>query len=99
MPYIQKEDREPYDYLVDKLAFELNCSEQQAGDLNYVISRLCWSLCGHSPENYQNALKVGERRYAQMNEILGALEAAKLELYRRIVSPYEDEKIEENGDV
>jgi len=32
-------------------------------------------------------------------EILGALEAAKLEWYRRKVAPYEDTKIKENGDV
>lgn len=32
-------------------------------------------------------------------DILGALEGAKLELYRRKISPYEDIKIEENGDV
>lgn len=32
-------------------------------------------------------------------EALGALEATKLELYRRAIAPYEDRKIEENGDV
>jgi hypothetical protein len=31
--------------------------------------------------------------------VLGAMEAAKLEFYRRIVSPYEDEKIALHGDV
>lgn len=31
--------------------------------------------------------------------MVGALESAKLELYRRKVSPYEDQKIEANGDV
>lgn len=32
-------------------------------------------------------------------EILGALEAAKLELYRRRVAPYENQKCLDNGDV
>lgn len=31
--------------------------------------------------------------------VLAALEAAKLEFYRRQVAPYEDKKIESNGDV
>jgi len=30
---------------------------------------------------------------------VGVLECAKLELYRRIAAPYEDEKIVETGDV
>lgn len=31
--------------------------------------------------------------------MVGALECAKLELYRRIAIPYEEQKIQENGDV
>jgi hypothetical protein len=34
-----------------------------------------------------------------MNDIIGALEACKLEFYRRLVSHYEDIKIRSNGDV
>ncbi len=37
--------------------------------------------------------------YSSFNDILGAFEGAKLEFYRRVVSPYEDNKITENGDV
>ncbi len=37
--------------------------------------------------------------YATINSLIGVLECAKLELYRRVVAPYEDEKIKENGDV
>lgn len=58
-----------------------------AGELNYVITRTVLSYLGASP-NYQ--------RY---NDVIGALESAKLELYRRAVAPYEDTKIIENGDV
>ena len=32
-------------------------------------------------------------------KVIGALECAKLELYRRIAAPYEDTKIQENGEV
>jgi len=38
-------------------------------------------------------------RYQNINDLLGALEGAKLELYRRVAAPYEDEKVESNGDV
>lgn len=37
--------------------------------------------------------------YAVYNDVIGVLECLKLELYRRAVAPYEDSKIEENGDV
>ena len=37
--------------------------------------------------------------YQTINDIVGALEGAKLEFYRRVASPYEDQKIKDNGDV
>ncbi|MBI9085369.1 MAG: hypothetical protein JEZ11_17370 [Desulfobacterales bacterium] len=37
--------------------------------------------------------------YAHLNEIVGVFECAKLELYRQLSAPYEDRKIDENGDV
>lgn len=37
--------------------------------------------------------------YQTINDILGALEGAKLEFYRRVAVPYEDTKIKENDDV
>jgi len=54
------------------------------GALNYVLFKLAKYAC-HNYEQYRN--------------FLGELEAAKLEIYRRQVAPYEDIKIEENGDV
>jgi hypothetical protein len=39
------------------------------------------------------------RNYANINEVIGVLECAKLEIYRRVAAPYEDEKIDQNGDV
>jgi hypothetical protein len=43
---------------------------------------------------------LGEQpRYADFNNAVGALECAKFELYRRLVAPYEDFKMAENGDV
>jgi hypothetical protein len=37
--------------------------------------------------------------YERLNAAIGALEACKLELYRRVVGPYETGKAKENGDV
>ncbi len=59
-----------------------------AGELNYVITKLIHDHWNRNGNNYQ-----------AFNDIIGALEGAKLELYRRKVAPYEDKKIEENGDV
>lgn len=59
-----------------------------AGDFNYIISAMINDFI-----NYKG------KSYAVINEVIGALECAKLELYRRIASPYEDTKILQNGDV
>lgn len=59
-----------------------------AGELNYAITRLVHEYMRTWGEDYQN-----------YNDCIGALEGAKLELYRRRVAPYEDEKIKSNGDV
>ena len=37
--------------------------------------------------------------YQTINDIVGALEGAKAEFVRRVVVPYEEKKLAENGDV
>ena len=37
--------------------------------------------------------------YDTINAIMGALEGAKCEFYRRVAVPYEEQKLKENGDV
>lgn len=37
--------------------------------------------------------------YGAVNEVIGVLECVKLELYRRVAAPYENNKKEINGDV
>jgi len=59
-----------------------------AGELNYMVTRLV--------DGY---LRFHGVRYGNINEAIGVLECAKLELYRRIAAPYEDTKIVANGDV
>ena len=88
MPYIKKTDRPKFDMWIDGLLGELmneNNIHQLAGNLNYIITRL---MIGTKPEKYHD-----------FNELIGILECAKLELYRRRVAPYEDKKIAENSDV
>lgn len=59
-----------------------------AGELNYAITRWITFYLESKGESYQT-----------YNDIIGALECAKIEMYRRMVAPYEDKKIKENGDV
>jgi hypothetical protein len=93
MPYIKQEDREKFvDYRdngcrVDHLETVSNLCEN-AGDLNYAITVIL--------QKYME--KKGEC-YATHNEIIGMLDCCSKEWYRRKVAPYEDLKIEENGDV
>lgn len=43
--------------------------------------------------------KGHELCFADLGEVVAALECAKLEFYRRIVGPYESDKIVQHGDV
>jgi hypothetical protein len=58
-----------------------------AGELNYAFTTLALNYLGRNPS------------YQSFNDVVGALEGAKLELYRRKVAPYEDTKKMQNGDV
>jgi len=59
-----------------------------AGELNYQISKLV-----------NDFFAMKGLSYSTINDAIGALECAKLELYRRIASPYEDKKMAANGEV
>ena len=108
MPYITKEQRELIDgpsdfttrYGLDSFLYKMDniltpgpekyeevTWNKHPGTLNYIITRLVHWWLGDNPN------------YERYNAAIGVLECAKLELYRRKVSPYEDEKIKENGDV
>ncbi len=93
MPYIVKKDRVEYDDAIDSLATELNslCHDDLAGHLNYIIFCLAKILCS---DDYG-----GKRNYARMAVVSSALSEAQAEFRRRVMAPYEDEKIELNGDV
>jgi hypothetical protein len=93
MPYIKQDERKYYDNIVDHLA---NCiinsdNDRISGDLNYVLFRLAKKLC--------DPTIGGTKNYARMAVILSAMNEAQAEFRRRILVPYEDEKINSNGDV
>jgi len=62
---------------------------QNAGELNYLLT---WVVDRYLRD-------TGGFRYADLNDAVGALECAKLELYRRVAAPYEDQKLAAEGDV
>lgn len=92
MPYIETRRRHHFDEDIASLCEELTKPDgvytpAAVGEVNYVISKLVDGILGPEP------------RYADFNGVIGVLESAKLELYRRRVAPYEDEKKHEHGDV
>ena len=61
---------------------------ESAGELNYLFTKLIIMY-----------MQQNGKGYKQVNDVIGALEGAKLEFYRRVAAPYEDLKANENGDV
>jgi len=58
------------------------------GELNYAITKMLVQYIDNHGLSYH-----------VINDILGALEGAKLEFYRRVAVPYENSKLAINGDV
>lgn len=83
MPYLSKGARERIEVFKEE--------PWTPGELNYVLTKVCQSYLQHT--------SAGEPRYANYAEVIGALECAKLEFYRRAVAPYEDTAAAINGDV
>jgi hypothetical protein len=84
MPYIETDRREKF----RDLAVELGMEAVTVGELNYAISKILHTYLEHE-----------QKTYAQYNAVIGVLECAKLELYRQLAAPYEDEKKDLNGPV
>ena len=84
MPYVTQDAR---------ARLQAGSVPENAGELNYALTSLVDAYLVRA------AGADGRLRYAHLNEAIGVLECAKLELYRRVVTPYEDRKIAESGDV
>lgn len=84
MPYIKSERRRVFDEYLKLCAKEINVE----GELNYCIYKLSSLLI----------TRIGTS-YDKLSMCSSAMEHAKLEWYRRKMLPYEDIKINENGDI
>lgn len=83
MPYITKEQQQ--ELLPDVGAYR---GPENPGELNFCFTDIIVEYLDDQGICYQ-----------AINDIIGALEQAKDEFRRRIIHPYEDRKILENGDV
>lgn len=87
MPYITDEEKLRFIPALNELfgVMELGTTP---GDLNYLFTRIAHEY-----------IRVKGLRYVYLNDVVGALDGAKVEFQRRVVAPYEDKKIALNGDV
>ena len=88
MPYITQADRERFNFGLEAFWETIQSKGISNGDLNYLYSMLAkFYLMKHG------------KSYNTMSDVVKALECAKLEFYRRAMAPYENTKLEQNGDV
>lgn len=92
MPYIKAGIRDRLEDAIQSILCEVTLDKdiegQKDGVLNYIISTLVKELYGRDGWSYK-----------KINDAIGTIECAKLEFYRRVAVPYENEKISLNGDV
>lgn len=84
MPYIEQYDRDEMQDAYETLKKQIRARGSITGILNYVLFKLAKDYC---------------TCYSDYRDFIGELEAAKLEIYRRLAAKHEDKKIKENGDV
>lgn len=85
MPYIKQSRRRGLHTVNGVLDID---APQTAGELQYIMAEMFQSYVTRLGLSYQTC-----------NDIMGALAGAQMEFYRKVVAPYEDEKIKQNGDV
>lgn len=94
MPYIKKDTRvklnESIDALANNIVSQSASDTDFAGILNYSVSRLISKIL---------LTKFVKLRYWHSPMIRGILMDVSDEFYRRIMVPYEDKQIIDNGDV
>ncbi len=89
MPYLTDDARAKIDdHINDLIDVLVNSDVSVPGGLNYAICRVADGVIAAKGESY-----------SLYNTLLGSVEAAKLEIYRRMVAPYEDVKCQHNGEV
>ena len=91
MPYIEQEKRDILDPEIESLfvgLIDMQCKSEENNmeeNINYVFTKLLKMCYGES--------------YEEINNALGIMSAVQLEYYRKVVTPYGNQKIYENGDV
>ena len=90
MPYIKQARREVFtgSLSINKLIDSIDSIDLSPGDLNFLFTTFINLYIRKQHLSYQT-----------INDVMGALEGAKAEFYRRVAVPYEDKKILENGDL
>ncbi len=91
MPYIKQHLRDSVDADIDNLVTQarMTCAGDMDGAANYIISRIVAGL--FKPDDGW--------RYRYMAHAVGCLESVKAEFQRRVISEYEKQAIESNGDI
>jgi len=87
MPYIKQHERPEIDTLLKPFIDHIKSLplEDQDGALNYSVTKII--------------KHVYPLKYFHINRALGVLTAITQEYFRKIVGPYEEQKISQNGDV
>ena len=104
MPYITQSRRSLYNRQIEHIVKHLGAEvlngcptceppevsdEKAKGDLNYIIFK-----------TIKNYVEKEGMCYSRAQDFIGGvLTSCQLELYRRLLAPYEDPTIEKNGDV
>ena len=84
MPYIVQDQRDRIDYPLRMTSVLI----KTPGDLAYALTKMVLFYLDQYGKNYST-----------LASIYGVLGTVKDEFYRRVVTPYEQEKERENGDV
>lgn len=78
----------PYLPVPEKTRLDEGGVPHRGGELNYLVTKLCVEYIEQNGLDYQ-----------AINDVLGALDGASKEFYRRVAVPYEEVKCAGNGDV
>lgn len=84
MPYIENEARHKFEKAINEIATFISSK----GDLNFAISEIVGQL-----------ILKGDVGYTSISNWIDGVHGAERELTRRLLNPYEDLKIAQNGDV
>jgi len=84
MPYIKRDRRKCLEVYLEVLTQNV----ENKGELTYCVYKLGVEYLKNHSLNYQN-----------ISDICASMRDAEYEIRRRILNPYEDKKIKENGDI